>query len=189
MSDLIQLVYISRAAFQTVPRNDVIAPEVSKILRVSRRNNRAKQIVGALYFGNGFFFQCLEGSEPALMALYETLKTDPRHRDLRILSKRAITERSFGNWEMKYLPPEQDVNRLMQSFGMSSFDPYQFNESKTAKMLDMLASGSNLQLDEAAPAQPSPKLVTKAGVSGIRVVIAVLLVLLLAALLAQRFLS
>jgi hypothetical protein len=145
MSKLVQMVYISRATFPATSHGGEIVPEVSKILRKSRINNREKNIVGALYFGNGFFFQCLEGDEKELLALYETLKNDPRHNDLRIISMKPIDARSFGEWEMKYLPAEAEVQKLLRSFGMAAFDPYRFDEAMTVKMLGMLANGPDLQ--------------------------------------------
>ncbi len=148
MSKLVQMVYISRANMPIAANGGEVGPEVSKILRKSRINNRAKNIVGALYFGNGYFFQCLEGDEDTLMALYETLKKDTRHTDLRIISMTPITTRSFGAWEMKYLPAEKEVKQLLRSFGMSAFDPYHFDEAMTAKMLNLLVNGSNLNLAE-----------------------------------------
>jgi hypothetical protein len=82
VSKLIQLVYISRSNLAALSNNHNIHPQVSQILGKSRRNNRAKKIVGALYFGNGYFFQCLEGEESDLLALYETMHADTRHTDL-----------------------------------------------------------------------------------------------------------
>lgn len=148
MNKLVQMVYISRANMPITSKNDEIGPEISKILRKSRANNRANNIVGALYFGNGYFFQCLEGDESALMSLYEKLKKDDRHKDLKIISLKPVDSRSFGDWEMKYLPAEQDVQKLLRSFGMNNFDPYQFDEAKTEKMLNLLITGSNLELSE-----------------------------------------
>jgi hypothetical protein len=82
------------------------------------------------------------------MALYETLKKDTRHTDLRIISMTPVSTRSFGDWEMKYLPAEQEVNKLLRSFGMSAFEPYRFDEAMTAKMLNLLVNGANLDLTE-----------------------------------------
>lgn len=148
MNKLVQMVYISRANIPKTSQSDEIGPEISKILRKSRTNNRAKNIVGALYFGNGYFFQCLEGDESELMSLYETLKKDVRHKDLKIISLKPVSSRSFGNWEMKYLPAEQDVQKLLRSFGLSNFDPYQFDDAKTEKMLNLLMTGADLELNE-----------------------------------------
>ena len=150
MSKLVQLVYISRSNLPEMGRNDIIAPQVAHILSKSRRNNRAKRIVGALYYGNGFFYQCLEGEEKDLLALYETLKTDPRHTDLHIVSMNPIDQKSFGEWEMKYVPAEKDINRMLSGFGMAKFDPYRFDERMNKQMLQLLLRGSELAQDEFA---------------------------------------
>lgn len=82
------------------------------------------------------------------MSLYETLKKDNRHKDLKIISLKPVGGRTFGDWEMKYLPAEQEVPKLLRSFGMSVFDPYRFDESMTEKMLSLLVSGPDLALTE-----------------------------------------
>jgi hypothetical protein len=156
MSKLVQLVYISRSNLPATDRTEFIQPEVSQILSKSRRNNRTKQIVGALYFGNNFFFQCIEGEEHKILELYEILKTDTRHNDLRIVSLKPISQRSFGVWEMKYVPAENDVQKLLSSFGMTVFDPYRFDESMNNKMLQLLLAGSNLNDTSEASIQTAP---------------------------------
>jgi len=156
MSKLVQLVYISRSNLPSTAGTEFIKPEVAQILSKSRRNNRTKQIVGALYFGNDFFFQCIEGEEKKILDLYEVIKTDPRHTDLRIVSLKPISQRSFGEWEMKYVPAEKDIQKLLGSFGMKSFDPYRFDESMNNKMLQLLLAGSNLnnEVEQAILAAP-----------------------------------
>ena len=148
MSKLVQLVYISKANFNSSAKSGNIGPEVSRILRTSRINNRKRNIVGALYFGNGYFFQCLQGDENALLALYEILKMDTRHTDLHTLSLKEISQRSFSDWEMKYLPAEDDVKKLLGTFGMTEFNPYAFDEKMTEKMLQLLISGPDFVLPE-----------------------------------------
>ncbi len=150
MSKLVQLVYISRSNLPEMGRNDIIAPQVAQILSKSRRNNRARRIVGALYYGNGYFYQCLEGEEKDLLALYETLKADSRHTDLLIVSFTPIEQKSFGEWEMKYVPAEKDINRMLSAFGMSKFDPYRFDERMNKQMLQLLLRGSELAQNEIA---------------------------------------
>ena len=61
MSDLVQIVYVSRSTFTTMPAELGIEPSVARILAQSRINNSRRGLVGALYFGDGCFFQCLEG--------------------------------------------------------------------------------------------------------------------------------
>ncbi len=157
MSNLIQMVYISKANIPVSAQGGEIGPEVAKILRKSRTNNRARNIVGALYFGNGYFYQCLEGDEQSVMKLYAILQQDKRHRDLRIISKRPVEKRSFGDWEMKFLPAEKEIGSLLRSFGMSAFDPYRFNEEMSEKMLRVLLQGRDMALDSASGQQQSPQ--------------------------------
>ena len=146
MSNLIQLAYVSRASFSETTTSGGVVNEVSKILQSSRRNNRKRNLVGALYYGNGAFFQCLEGERDAVMELYKKLEADSRHSDLRIVHEKAILRRTFDQWEMKYVPKDQDMQALISSFGMKEFnpfDPHTFNEVQSIQMVSMLASGAN----------------------------------------------
>ena len=59
MSSLIRLIYVSRANFEPAKESGGIEPTVARILMQSRRNNPKEQIGGVLYFGDGYFFQCL----------------------------------------------------------------------------------------------------------------------------------
>ena len=70
MTDLIRIVYISRATFPITPDSDGIEPNVARILSTSRTNNRKNGLVGMLYYGDGCFFQCLEGETASRQCLY-----------------------------------------------------------------------------------------------------------------------
>ena len=73
MPSLLRLTYASRARFDDVNGSAGIHPEVSRILIQSRRNNPRSGLVGALYFGDGCFFQVLEGPAAEVEALYQRL--------------------------------------------------------------------------------------------------------------------
>ena len=68
-----------------------IEPNVARILAKSRINNRRDGLVGVLYFGDSCFFQCLEGTESAVDALYARLQSDTRHTDIKLLSHKIQT--------------------------------------------------------------------------------------------------
>ena len=74
MSDLVQIVYVSRSTFTTIPAGLGIEPSVARILAQSRANNARRGLVGALYFGDGCFFQCLEGRAADVDHLYAALR-------------------------------------------------------------------------------------------------------------------
>ena len=138
MSDIQQLVYASRATFQSTDNGGGVEPEVARILMQSRRNNPRRGLVGALYYGDGCFFQCLEGPQGEIDKLYEQLMKDPRHRDLTVLRRQFIGHTSFAGWSMKYVPAATDVQTLLALHGKDRFDPYSFDNALLDAMVTLL---------------------------------------------------
>lgn len=154
MNKLIQLIYISRSTFSASKSFHGIDPSVGRILLKSRTSNQKNGLVGVLYFGDGCFFQCLEGSEESVDALYAKLLADSRHTDLKLLSKKAISALSFEDWAMKYVPLDQQMNQLLQIHGYKTFNPYTFNTVITQEVMNLLRSASDAQA-EAGPKSAS----------------------------------
>lgn len=151
MSEIIELVYASRAAFTPVGGGGV-EPEVARILAQSRRNNPKQNVGGVLCYSDGHFFQCLEGAPADVEAVYRRIAADPRHTDLKVLSRRPVPERRFRNWSMKYLAAEDGVRRLLQASGIQSFNPYGFGEIVTRRLVTFLHQAG----DPGAAAEPAP---------------------------------
>ena len=93
-----------------------------------------------LYFGDGCFFQCLEGESEAVDMLYKKLLNDTRHKDLKILSRKSIDSLSFSNWSMKHVQLEDEMKKILNFQGLKTFDPYNFNAETTKKALGLLHS-------------------------------------------------
>jgi hypothetical protein len=140
MVNLIQMIYISRSTFAPAELTNGIEPNVARILLKSRANNKKNGLVGVLYFGNGCFFQCLEGAADAVDSLYEKLLKDSRHKDIKVLSRKPIDVLSFSNWSMKHVPLEDQMMKLLKSQGYKTFDPYNFNAEMTKNALELLHS-------------------------------------------------
>lgn len=141
MPDLVQIVYVSRSTFAPMPAERGIEPSVARILAQSRLNNARRGLVGALYFGDGCFFQCLEGRAADVDRLYASLLRDPRHTDLKVLSRRAIARTRFADWSMKYVPLDKAMQALLREQGLTVFDPYQFDDATVARVLELLRAG------------------------------------------------
>ncbi|HEX5305759.1 MAG TPA: BLUF domain-containing protein [Dyella sp.] len=156
MPDIQQLVYASRATFQASDNGGGVEPEVARILMQSRRNNPRRGLVGALYYGDGCFFQCLEGPQGEIDKLYEELMKDPRHRDLTVLRRQFIASTSFAGWSMKYVPAASDVQTLLAMHGKSRFDPYSFDNELLDAMVTLLHHRSSEGLNP-MPAAPGPR--------------------------------
>lgn len=163
MSDLIQIVYVSRSTFTTMSAEQGVEPSVARILAQSRVNNARRGLVGALYFGDGCFFQCLEGRTGEVERLYAALLQDPRHTDLKVLMRRPIERTNFATWAMKYVPLDAPMKALLRELGLPTFDPYRFDEAAVAKVLDMLGTGADVGPGPVAPGHaPMPDRTTHA---------------------------
>lgn len=160
MSDLMRITYVSRSTFKPFNAKAGIEPNVARILSESRRNNISRNLVGVLYYGNGCFFQCLEGRREDIDSLYASLERDPRHRDLKILSQHPITELTFYDWNMKYVSVDQQVQNLLRKHGLSKFDPYHFDAGLIQELVDIFhhlpEPVSPIDIEKAA--EESPKL-------------------------------
>lgn len=160
--DLIQIVYVSRSTFTSMPAELGIEPSVARILSQSRINNARRGLVGALYFGDGCFFQCLEGRTADVERLYAALLRDPRHTDLKVLTRRPIQRTSFATWAMKYVPLDAPMKALLREIGLPTFDPYRFDDAAVAKVLDMLGTGADAGPGSATAGRiPTPDMTTQ----------------------------
>ena len=139
MSDLIRLVYASRANFQPASGGSGIEPTVARILLQSRRNNPRQEIGGVLYYGNGYFFQCLEGRRDLVNALSQKIMRDERHRDFQILKVNPVETRLFSDWSMKYIPLEASVDELLRRHGETEFNPYLFDDRLLDDMIQLFS--------------------------------------------------
>lgn len=109
---MINLVYVSSAVKLFSDE------ELLELLRRSRENNEKLRITGLLLYHDGNFMQLLEGPEEPVMALYKTIRNDPRHKDVTTLIVAPIEERHFADWAMGF----QNVDKMIQSeAGVSQF--------------------------------------------------------------------
>lgn len=90
------LTYFSSAVSSTTE------PVIVEIVNLSREKNARLGITGVLLYINGRIVQVLEGQQQAVENLYESIKADPRHTDVRTVISQPITKRSFSHWYMGY---------------------------------------------------------------------------------------
>ncbi|MFE7194998.1 BLUF domain-containing protein [Microbacterium oxydans] len=93
---LVSLVYTSTAS---QPFRETA---LEQLLAVCRRLNDGRGITGMLLHRDGRFIQVLEGQADTIAHLVDTIRRDPRHRDLRVLLTQSIAERRFPDWTMGY---------------------------------------------------------------------------------------
>lgn len=91
-----QFIYASSAA-------GLYNPDVYReIARKAASFNASVGISGMLLMYNETIIQVLEGPEDAVLALYEKIKADPRHKFPIKLSGERIKQREFSQWSMGF---------------------------------------------------------------------------------------
>lgn len=133
---MIQIVYRST---QTRPFS---LKDLHGILEKSRTKNAQLGITGVLFYDGNDFIQVLEGGEGEVQYLYGALLSDPRHRDVTILSQAVIAHREFGNWAMAFAHPEtvgaNDDALLAYDDDLTDFD---ITASRARQFLYMFVEG------------------------------------------------
>lgn len=90
------LLYISTAA---VPFSK---QDLLDLLAQSREKNLRLGITGMLLYKSGMSQQLLEGTEEAVRSLFETIRSDPRHRGIIKAVDGFQDERQFPDWFMGF---------------------------------------------------------------------------------------
>ncbi|MGO3046702.1 MAG: BLUF domain-containing protein, partial [Psychrobacter celer] len=133
-TDLCQLVYISR-----ITSTGLSSPStLNDISEIAIERNQTDEITGILCYGNGYFFQCVEGSEQALTNLKNRLLADERHKDMEILDFSAIDERRFSSWSLRSITLERWMTRDPVLKKLMPFKPYSWSVDEWHRFLDIL---------------------------------------------------
>lgn len=135
---LYRLTYASRSTFKPFLNEGGVDDNIAQILNTARESNKKAGLVGALYYGNGCFFQCLEGKKEQIDLLFGKLLKDSRHQDVKILSYQPIVSSGFSSWEMKYATIDHEVRGFLRQHGINKFDPYKFTDQMTTTLVEML---------------------------------------------------
>ncbi|WP_201583468.1 BLUF domain-containing protein [Psychrobacter sp. HII-4] len=133
-TDLFQLVYISR-----ITSTGLSSPStLNDISEIAIERNQTDEITGILCYGNGYFLQCVEGSEQALTNLKNRLLADERHKDMEILDFSAIDERRFSSWSLRSITLERWMTRDPELKKLMPFKPYSWSVDEWHRFLDIL---------------------------------------------------
>lgn len=130
--DLFRIVYCSRNAV------GMDAPGLlDRILAVSRRNNAAERVTGALLYVDGNFAQVLEGDFAAVQRTFERIQADERHQDLVLMQANTVGERLFGEWAMGRATAE-NPDAASQVLHDALLHPGDKGALQVAELLDVL---------------------------------------------------
>lgn len=114
------------------------ASTLNDIAEVSIKNNKIDNITGILCYGNGYFFQYVEGSEQALTNLKNSLLMDDRHKDLKVLEFSTLAERRFTGWSLRSIILERWMSNDPKVKALMPFKPYSWSSNEHHQFLDVL---------------------------------------------------
>jgi hypothetical protein len=117
LKDLVHVSYCSHAQF---PVEQAV---LDLILKASQRNNQRDDITGLLTYSGEVFVQFIEGPPDAIRRLMGRLQSDPRHRDIIILSQGSDHERIFPDWDMELVTRQEAYQVLRDALSeANSYD-------------------------------------------------------------------
>ena len=83
------------------PHAGAMGEVVLDIATKSEANNPTMQITGAMVFLRSRFVQALEGPKENIDCLFEKIRQDPRHRNVKVLFDEPTSHRHFPDWAMQ----------------------------------------------------------------------------------------
>ena len=111
------------------------------LLSEARNANADRDVTGLLLYREGSFYQVLEGSESAVMATFQDIEGDPRHKEVRVLFDGETDAREFADWQMGFLNLDGvDMDTL------SGFSDFMTRDAEPQEFLENLSRGKRLAL-------------------------------------------
>ena len=118
-----RITYASRAL------HDFDEEELLDLLVKARTTNQQHGVTGMLVYASRSFLQAFEGEDASVELVWDRIRLDPRHTDLRVLADGPVAGRSFGDWTMGFWHPE-DVDLEERVPGYRAADGYPFVSSQ-----------------------------------------------------------
>jgi uncharacterized membrane protein (DUF373 family) len=116
---MIQVSYISSAT------SPMTSSDLSRLLEECREYNAAHGVTGMLLYSNETFVQVLEGDDRVIDELLDRIEEDPRHTDIKLLSRRRIEKREYSGWNMSFKRlADKDLRGIKE---LPGFDAENFN--------------------------------------------------------------
>lgn len=127
------LVYTSDAVTRFYPE------DLETLLVSARTHNHSAGISGILFYRSNRFIQFLEGPPEAIESLMDSIRSDPRHMNVRVVIDELVAERQFDDWSMGYHVSPEHAEPQPEGFRDSFADveaaPDAFTTGRAAKEL------------------------------------------------------
>jgi hypothetical protein len=78
--------------------------DLSDIVVISREHNKKHGFTGIMISDERIIFQCLEGDDVLLGALFQRIMKDERHGDVEVVAHGPARARMFETWDVHFRP-------------------------------------------------------------------------------------
>lgn len=92
--------WIACLTYKSVATASPSASDLDSLVGRARARNRNLSVTGMLLYEDGTFLQTLEGPPDKLDALWLSIKQDPRHDHIEVLSQHIVPARLFSDWDL-----------------------------------------------------------------------------------------
>jgi len=92
--------WISCLTYQSRVVTPLSQAELDALTAQAQARNHELGITGLLLYDNGRFLQTLEGPPDALAQVWESIRRDPRHHKIEVLTEHVIASRLFSGWDL-----------------------------------------------------------------------------------------
>lgn len=140
--ELVRVLYASKAKnIHPELKDDLI-----EILNTAVDFNSRNEITGVLYYGHGYFVQCLEGLKSTVDDLfYNQILKDPRHQNCEILFYEKCETGIFNHWNMKFAPVNKQLGDFFLEHHRDDFNPFLLSSESIPTFINLLANEYRLQ--------------------------------------------
>lgn len=92
--------WISCLTYKSIANASPSKADLEALVGKARVRNRNLGVTGMLLYEDGSFLQTLEGPPDKLDALWASIKRDPRHDHIEVLSEHVVPARLFSDWDL-----------------------------------------------------------------------------------------
>ena len=76
--------------------------QLVELIEQIRPKNERLGVTGLLLYSGGNVIQTLEGTSDAVYQVFDAIRADARHGDVRVVDRRYVGDRSFATWSMGF---------------------------------------------------------------------------------------
>ncbi|MDN5488605.1 MAG: BLUF domain-containing protein [Staphylococcus equorum] len=132
----VRLLYVSKIAKIDTDLKKNLINILDEAVDFNYRNN----VMGVLYYGHGYFLQCIEGEKSTIDDLFfNKIANDKRHINCEILYYIECDERLFSAWNMKFLPINKKIIQFFKHYDLEDLNPYLLTAETAVELVSILA--------------------------------------------------